>query len=91
MFCIRLKHSLSLLILKYGSSTMCLTYEKRILVLDSCVNFIRCFYFDMCKLLRPCGFFHMYEDFVPNVDYSDETFKIINKPYLEYCTKMFNK
>ena len=69
---------------KYDSS-------KRDLFLDSCVNFIRCFYFDMCKLLRPFGFFHMYENFAPNVDYSAETFKIINKSYLEYCAKKFNK
>ena len=65
---------------KYGPS-------KRDLLFDSCVNFICCFYFDMCKLLRLSGFFHIYENFAPNVDYSPETFKIINKSYLGYCEK----
>ena len=69
---------------KYGPS-------KHDFFLDSCVNFIRCFYFDMCKLLRPSDFFHLYENFAPNVDYSVETFKIINKSYLDYCAKKFNK
>ena len=50
---------------KYDSS-------KRNLFLDSCINFICCFYFDMCKLLRPSDFFHIYEHFEPNVDESAE-------------------
>ena len=64
-------------LIKYGSS-------KDDLFLDSCTNFICCFYFDMCRLLRPSGFVHMYENFAPNVDYSAKTFEIINKFYLEY-------
>ena len=43
----------------------------------------------MCKLLSAYPFVSMYEKFVPNVDYSPDTFKIINKPYLEYCSKKF--
>ena len=73
---------------EYGLSTIC---EKRNLFLDSGANFICGFYFDMCKLLRADDFVYMYEDFVPNVDYSTETFKIVNKPYLEYYSKTFNK
>ena len=69
---------------KYSSS-------KRDLFWDSCVNFFWCFHFDMCQLLRSSGFFHMYESFPPDVDYSAETFKIINKSYLKYCAKKFNK
>ena len=68
----------------YGSS-------KRDLFLNSYFNFIRCFYFQMCKLLRPSGFFHMYEHFVSNINYLAETFSIINKSYLEYSAKKFNK
>ena len=49
------------------------------------------FYFDMCKLLRADTFVCMCEKCLPNVAYSAETFKIINKPYLEYCSKKFNK
>ena len=45
----------------------------------------------MCKLLRPGAFIYMYENFASNVDYSAERFKIINKPYLEYCSEKFNK
>ena len=73
---------------EYGLSTSC---EKSNLFLDICANFIQCFYFDMCKLLRPGAFIYIYENFVPNVDHSVETFKIINKPYLEHCSEMFNK
>ena len=61
--------------------------SERDLSLDLWVNFIHCFYFDMCKLLTPSGFFHIYESFAANVDYSAETFRIINKSYLEYCSK----
>ena len=73
---------------EYGLSTIC---EKRNLFLDSSANFICGLYFDMCKLLRADTFVYMYEKFVPNVDYLVETLKIINKPYLEYCSKKFNK
>ena len=36
-------------------------------------------------------FTHCFYFDLSNVDYSAESFKIINKPYLEYCTKKFNK
>ena len=58
----------------------------RDLFLDCCITFICFLYFDVCKLLRPSGL-----NFAPNVDYSAETFKIINKSYLDYCIKMFIK
>ena len=55
-------------------------------------SFIRCFYFDVCKLLRLSGFIHIHKHFAPNVDYLTETFKIINKSYLDYCVKsLLNK
>ena len=63
--------------------------EKLSLFLDRCVNFIRAFYFDLCKLLNAFPFVSSYEKFVPNDDYLHETFKVINKPYLEYCSKKF--
>ena len=71
----------------YGLPTMC---EKRNLFLDSGANFIRGFHFDMYKLLRGKTFVYMYENFVSNVDYFAETFKIINKLYLEHWSKKFN-
>ena len=67
---------------EYGLSTR---HTKRNLF----VNFIGGFYFDMCKLLTAYPFVDMYEKFVPNVHYLTETFKIINKSYLEYCSKTF--
>ena len=73
---------------KFGLSTL---HEKRSMFLDSSAHFTHCFYFDLCKLLRLCAFLYMHERFMSNVDYSAESFKIINKPYLEYCTKKFNK
>ena len=73
---------------EYGLSKMC---EKRNLFLNGSASFICGFYFDMCKLLRADNFVYMYEKFLPNVDYLAETFKIINKPYLQYYSKKFNK
>ena len=73
---------------EYGLSTM---REKCNLFLNSGANFIRGFYFDICKLLRAGTFVYMYENFVLNVDYFAETFKIINKPYSEPSSKKFNK
>ena len=73
---------------EYGMSTL---HEKCDLFLDSEANFICEFYFDMCKLLNVFPFVGMYEKFVPNVDYSPETFKTMKKPYLEYCSKKFKE
>ena len=73
---------------EYGLSTMC---EKRNLFLDSSASFICGFYFDMRKLLRADTFVYMYEKCLHNIDYLTETFKIINKPYLQYYSKKFNK
>lgn len=43
---------------EYGLSTM---REKHNDFLDSDANFIKSFYFDMCKLLRADTFVYMYE------------------------------
>ena len=66
-------------------------HTKHNLFLDKGTNFILCFYFDMCKLLRAYPFVDMYEIFMPSVHYLPETFKIINKSYVEYCSKNFKK
>ena len=63
---------------EYGLSTR---HTKRNLFVDSGINFIVGFYFDMCKLLTAYPFVDMYEKFVPNVNYLTEAFKIINKSY----------
>ena len=68
-----------------GEYSLSTKLEKRHLFLDSGVNFIRAFYFDMCKLLNVFPFVSLYEKFVRNDDYLPKTFKIINKAYLEYC------
>ena len=72
----------------YGLSTL---RKKRNLFLDNGVNFIKYFYFNMCKLLSATTFVYMFEKFVPNVDYSIETFKIVKKSYLDYFFKKFDK
>ena len=66
---------------EYGLSTM---HKEHNLFLDSGINFIRAFDFDMCKVLSAFSLVSLLENFVSNVDYLPETFKIINKPYLEY-------
>ena len=33
----------------------------------------------------------MYDNFLPGGEYLAESFKIINKHYLEFCTKTFNR
>ena len=53
--------------------------EKRALFLDSCVQFVKSFYFDACKLLNTDAFVYMCEKFEPNVHYYANTLKIINK------------
>ena len=53
--------------------------EKRALFLDSCVQFVKSFYFDACKLLNADAFVYMYEKFEPNVHYYANTLKVINK------------
>ena len=73
---------------EYGLSTR---HTKLNLCLDSSANFICGFYFAMSKLLRVYPFVDMYEKFVPNFHYLPETFKIISKSYLEYCSKKFKK
>ena len=51
-------------------------------------EFVRKFYFRLRKLLRADAFVDMYRDFVPNVHYSANTFKIVNLHYINYsgCT-----
>ena len=74
-----------------GEQNLSTIRDKCDMFVDSSVESICSFYFDMCKLLRPETFVYMYDNFVPNVDHSAETFKIINKSYLEYYLKKFNK
>ena len=62
--------------IKYGLSTL---REKLNPFLDNGVNFIKWFYFDMCKLLSAPTFVYMFEKFVPTVDYSIEKCKIVNR------------
>lgn len=68
----------------YSRSTL---REKRNLILDDGVTFIRGFYFDMCKLLKADAFVHICDNSASNFDYSVEKFNIINQLYLEYCSK----
>ena len=63
-----------------GFSSLC---QKRRLFLDDGASFIKDFYFDL--------YMRMYNNFEPNTHYSTESSKIINKSYLEYCYKKFNK
>ena len=55
--------------------------------LDSCVQFVKNFYLDACKMLKANGFVYMYDKFEPNVHYSADMLKIVNKPYLDYCSR----
>ena len=65
--------------------------EKRALFLNSCVEFVKSFYFEACKLLKANVFVFMYEKFEPSVHYCANTLKIVNKPYLDYCTRKSNR
>ena len=51
--------------------------------LDSCVQFVKNFYFDACKMLKANAFVYIYDKFEPHVHYSADTQKILNKPYLD--------
>ena len=65
---------------EYGLSSR---KEKRVLFLDSCMQFVKIFYFDARKLLNADAFIFIYEDFQPN------TLLIVNKPYLDYCSRKY--
>ena len=62
----------------------------RILINDS-VQFVKSFSFDSCKLLKANAFVYMYEKFESNVHYCANTLKIVNKHYLDYCKRKYNK
>ena len=49
---------------EYGLSSR---KEKTALFLDSCMQFMKTFYFDACKLLNRNAFIHMNEKSEPNV------------------------
>ena len=72
---------------KYGLSSR---KEKRALFLDGCMQFVKSFYFDSCKLLNANAFLFMYDKFEPNFHYYANTLKIINKPYLDYCSRKYS-
>ena len=73
---------------EYGMSNR---KENRALFLASCEQFLKSFYFDACKLLKANAFVYMYEKFEPNVHYCANALKIVNKPYLDYCSKKYSK
>ena len=73
---------------EYGLSSR---KEKTASFLDSCMQFVKSFYFDACKLLNVDAFIFIYESFQPNVHYYTKTLKIVNKPYLEYCSRKYSK
>ena len=58
--------------------------EKGGLFLMAGAEFVRTFYFSVCRLLRAGAFVDMYRDFVPNVHYSASTLKILNLHYINY-------
>ena len=72
---------------EYGLSSR---KEKRVLFLDSCMQFVKSFYFDACKLLNADAFIFIYENFQLNVHYYTNTLKIVNKPYLDYCSRKYS-
>ena len=55
--------------------------------MNSCVHFVKSFYFDACKLLNVNAFVFMYDKFEPNVHCYTNTLKIVNKPRLDYCSR----
>ena len=73
---------------EYGLSSR---KEKRALCLGSSVQFVKSFSFDSCKLLKANAFVYMYEKFESNVHYCANTLKIVNKHYLDYCKRKYNK
>ena len=65
--------------------------KKRLLFLDSCMQFVKGFDFDACKLLNADAFIFINELFEPNVHYCANTLKIVKKPYLDYCSRKYSK
>ena len=65
--------------------------EKRAIILDSCVQFVKSFCFDVCKLFDANLFVFKYDKFERNVHYCVSTLKIVNKTYLDYCSRKHGK
>ena len=61
---------------EYGLSSR---NENRALFVDSCVQFLKSLYFDVCKLLKANLFVYIYEKFEPNVHYCANTLKTVTK------------
>ena len=59
---------------EYGLSSR---NENRALFVDSCVQFLKSLYFDVCKLLKANAFVYIYEKFEPNVHYCANTLKTV--------------
>ena len=59
---------------EYGLSSR---NENRALFVDSCVQFLKSLYFDVCKLLKANLFVYIYEKFEPNVHYCANTLKTV--------------
>lgn len=75
-----------------GGDKLSLLAENCSLFLNYSARFIRSFYFDdLCKLFKSPGFKYIYDELVPDVDYSTESFNISNKHNLDFCMKMFTK
>ena len=65
--------------------------EKRALFLDSWVQFVKCFYFDACKLLYANAFVFVCEKFESSIHDCANTLEIVNKCYLDYCTRKYSR
>ena len=73
---------------EYGLSSR---KEKKALFLDSCAQFLKSFYYDASKFLNANVLVHIYDKFEPNLHYCVNTLKIVNKPYLDYCSRKYSK
>ena len=73
---------------EYGLSSW---KEKRALFLESCMQFVKSLYYDTCKLWNADAFIFIYENFQPNVRCCANILKIVNQPYLDYCSRKYSK
>ena len=74
-----------------GEYGMSCRKENRKFFLDNCAQFVKKLYFDAYKMLKANAFVYMYVTFEPSVHYSADTLKIVNKPYLDYCSRKYSQ
>ena len=65
--------------------------KRKNLFLDYAIKGFKSFFNEYYRQLKVAIFLYMYKNFSPKSNYNPDSFKIINRHYLEFLTKKFDK